>query len=354
MLNAGILGLWRSAPMNDETSGRARGGAARAAKMTASERSESARQAAAARWDGPAPKQAVSGSVDRPLVIGDVAIECYVLEDGTRVITQGGMNTALGRSLRTNVKPSDDVALPPILRAQALRPFISEGLIADAQPVKFITPTGGRANGYRAEVLPQLCEAWLAARSAGELTKSQEPIARAAEIIVRGLARVGIIALVDEATGYQDLRARDALAKILEAYVASELQPWVKTFDVDFYKEMFRLRGLPFDPTSVARPGYFGHLTNDVVYKRVAPGVFDEIKAQRAKDEKKRKGKFHQQLTLEVGHPKLREHIASVTTVMKLSDDWSDFKGKLDRVHPIIEAGQAQPLWEEDEFGRGI
>lgn len=334
--------------------GRAKGGYARASKMTPEKRHEAAQRAAAARWADPNPRKAISGSVDRPLMIGDVAIECYVLEDGTRVITQGGLNTALGRSLRTNVKPSDDVSLPPILRAQALRPFISDQLLKDAQPIRFITPTNGRANGYRAEVLPQLCEAWLAARSEDALTKSQEPIARAAEIIVRGLARVGIIALVDEATGYQDVRARDALAKILEAYVASELQPWVKTFDVDFYKEMFRLRGLPFDPTSVAKPAYFGHLTNDVVYKRVAPGVLDEIKAQRAKDEKKRKARFHQQLTSEVGHPKLREHIASVTTVMKLSEDWTDFKGKLDRVHPVIDTSMPQPLWEGDELERGL
>jgi hypothetical protein len=336
-----------------EPTGRARGGKARAKNMTPADRSDAAHKAAAARWSAPPPKKAISGSVDRPLMIGNVAIECYVLEDGTRVITQGGVNTALGRSLRSNVKPSDDVALPPILRAQALRPYITDQLLADAQPVRFVTPTGGRANGYRAEVLPQLCEAWLAARADGELTKVQEPIARAAEIIVRGLARVGIIALVDEATGYQDLRSRDALAKILEAYVASELQPWVKTFEIDFYKEMFRLRGLPFDPESVARPAYFGHLTNNIVYKRVAPGVFDEIKAQRAKDEKKRKGKFHQQLTIEVGHPKLREHIASVTTVMKLSDDWADFTEKLDRVHPIIDAGMPPALWEEDD-GRGL
>lgn len=342
--------------MNEESTqqptGRARGGVARAEKMSPKERSDAARKAAAARWSDPSPRKAISGSIDRPLMIGDVAIECYVLEDGTRVITQGGMNIALGRSSRTNVKPSDDTNLPPILRAQALRPFISDELIAEAQPVKFTRPGGGGANGYRAEVLPQVCEAWLAARSAGVLTRSQEPMARAAEIIVRGLARVGIIALVDEATGYQDVRARDALAKILEAYVASELQPWVKTFDVDFYKQMFRLRGLPFDPNSVAKPGYFGHLTNDIVYKRVAPGVFDEIKAQRAKDEKKRKGKFHQQLTQEVGHPKLREHIASVTTVMKLSENWQDFKSKLERVHPLLDA--AQPLWDDDDLGRGI
>lgn len=332
-----------------EVVGRAKGGKARAEKLSPEDRSASAKRAAEARWAEPEAKKVVSGSKDRPLVIGDVEIECYVLEDGTRVITQGGMLTAIGRSKRMSNKPGDDLDLPPILRMQALRPFLTDDFIAEAQPVRFEMPTGFKANGYRAEVLPQLCEAWLAARAAGALLPSQLGIAQAAEVIVRGLARVGIIALVDEATGYQEIRARDALAQILEAYVATELQPWVKTFDVEYYKEMFRLRGLPFDPSSVKRPGYFGHLTNDVVYKRVAPGVFDEIKAQRAKDEKKRRARFHQQLTAEVGHPKLREHIASVTTVMKLSDDWSDFKKKLERVHPIVDTSLPEPLWEDSE-----
>lgn len=339
--------------MELEVSGRAMGGIARAAKMTPAERRESARKAAAARWESQPALATISGSVDRPLVIGDAEIECYVLEDGTRVISQTGMLTALGRSQRTNVKPSDDSSLPPILRAQALRPFVSDQLIEDAQPIRFVRPGGGKVNGYRAEVLPQVCEAWLEARSAGVLTKAQEPIARAAEIVVRGLARVGIIALVDEATGYQDIRSRDALAKILEAYVADELQPWVKTFDVEFYKEMFRLREIPFDASSVKRPPYFGHLTNQIVYKRLAPGVFEEIKAQRAVDAKKKRARMHQQLTGDVGHPKLREHIASVTTVMKLSDTWVDFTSKLDRVHPIIDTTMPPPLWDDDS-GRGL
>lgn len=331
-----------------ELDGRAAGGRARAEKMTAIERTEAAKRAAEARWAAPQARRAISGSVDRPLLIGDVAIECYVLEDGTRVITQGSMLEALGRSRRPAVRPGDDPTLPPLLQAKALRPHLSNEVIDAAQPLPFITNSGARASGYRAELLPQVCEAWLAARSDGTLGASQLPTAKAAEVIVRGLARVGIIALVDEATGYQDVRSKDALAKILEAYVATELQPWVKTFPVDFYKEMFRLRELDFDASSVKRPGYFGHLTNDVIYKRVAPGIFDEIKTQRTKDEKKRKGKFHQQLTQEVGHPKLREHLASVTTIMKLSEGWGDFIEKLDRIHPMQVASQTT-LWDNEE-----
>jgi hypothetical protein len=53
--------------------------------------------------------------------------------------------------------------------------------------------------------------------------KQQEHIAKQAEILVRGFAGVGIIALVDEATGYQQDRARDALSRILEAFIAKEL-----------------------------------------------------------------------------------------------------------------------------------
>lgn len=328
--------------------GRAAGGEARAAKLTKEERSEAAKKAAKARWSAPAPIQAVSGSIDRPLTIGDVSIECYVLKDGTRVLTQASMFTALGRNRRISTKPGDDPSLPPVLRTQALRTYLTDRLIEEAQPLPFLTPSGSRAYGYRAEVLPQVCEAWLSARADKRLVPSQEPIAAAAELIVRGLARIGIIALVDEATGYQDIRAKDALAQILEAYVARELQEWVKTFDVDFYKQMFRLRNLPFDPDSVKKPQYFGTLTNNIVYRRIAPGVFEEIKAERERDAKKKRARMHQQLTPEMGHPKLREHIASVTTVMKLNDNWDDFIKMLDRVHPIIDPNMPPPMFEVD------
>lgn len=316
--------------------------------MTPEQRAAAAKSAAEARWNAPAPLEVVSGSADRPLRIGEATIECYVLEDGTRVLSQGGMLTALGRSRRMNTKPGDDMSLPPILRTAALRPFISDKFIEEARPISFITKNGTKANGYRAEVLPQWCEAWLSARAAGALLPSQEPMAQAAEIIVRGLARVGIIALVDEATGYQEQRAKDALAAILEAYVAKEIQEWVRTFDVEFYKHMFRLRGLPFDPSSMKKPQYFGNLTNNIVYRRIAPGVFEEIKAERARDAKKKRARMHQQLTPEVGHPKLREHIASVTTVMRLNENWDDFIVMLDRVYPIIDPNMPPPLFETD------
>lgn len=322
--------------------GRAAGGRARAEALTPDRRSEIARQAATARWAEPT-KEAICGSPDKPLDIGGVQIECYVLDDGTRVLTQAAFLQALGRHKRvTGRRDDDDDDLPPILQAKAIRPYLPEGIAERARPITFRLPTGSRASGYNAELLPEVCEIYLAARQARALPPNQQHIAHAAEILVRGLARVGIIALVDEATGYQELRTKNALEKILEEFVEKELRPYIKTFPSDFYREMFRLRGLEFPTDTVARPQYFGHLTNDVVYSRLAPGVLDELKrVQERTAGGGKKHKLFQRLTENVGYPKLREHLGSVVTLMKLSKDWADFKAKLEMLHPKPEGDQA-------------
>lgn len=335
---------------------KARGGLARAESLSPEERSQIAKQAAAARW-AEGLSEAVCGSPDQPLRIGDIEIECYVLEDGTRVLTQAGFLEALGRHRKANVRrEGGEEPMPPILQGKAINPFISKEIQEKSRPIVFRLPSGGRASGYNAEVLPAVCEIYLKARETGALPKNQEHVARQAEILVRGLARVGIIALVDEATGYQELRAKNALAKILEAFIAKELQGWVQTFPDDFYRELFRLRGLDYPNATVQRPQYFGHLTNDIVYKRLAPGVLKELKSVTPRNESGRpKHKLFQHLTSNVGYPKLREHLGSVVTLMKLSDDWDDFNGKLDQIHPRI--GDTIPMQFRDDpqdDGKGL
>src|SRR5581483_8765912 len=217
------------------TNPKAKGGIARAEKLTSEQRREIARKAAESRWSD-AVRETICGSPDQPLRIGEIEIECYVLEDGTRVLTQASFLEALGRHRKANVRREEgDEGVPPILQGKALKPFISDETLEKSRPIKFQRPEGGRASGYNAELLPNVCEVYLKARDAGVLPSNQEHVARQADILMRALAHVGIIALVDEATGYQDVRARDALATILEQYIAKELQPWVRTFPNDFY-----------------------------------------------------------------------------------------------------------------------
>jgi hypothetical protein len=147
--------------------------------------------------------------------------------------------------------------------------------------------------------------------------------------------QVGIVALVDEATGFQRDRARDALSKILEAFIAKELQPYVQTFPAEFYENLFRLRGLEFPRSSVRRPQYFGHLTNDVIYKRLAPGVLEELKKVTPRlDSGRLKDPLFGRLTINKGYPKLTELLGSVVTIMTFSRDWPDFMEKLNQRHP--------------------
>ena len=57
--------------------------------------------------------------------------------------------------------------------------------------------------GYDANVLVVVCNIWLSARQAGALQAQQLPKAQKAELLARALAETGIVALVDEATGYE-------------------------------------------------------------------------------------------------------------------------------------------------------
>lgn len=286
--------------------------------------------------------RAIYGSSDKPLKIGDLEIPCYVLDNGQRVLSGRGMQEAL------SLGQSHGALLKEFLSKTNLNPYISGDLaMAFSNPIHFVRPgRGGKlAVGYEATILADICEVVLAAREAGVLTKKQLRIAKQCEILARAFAKVGIIALIDEVTGYQEVRSREALEEILERFISQELRKWAKTFPDDFYKEMFRLRDWQYIPLSVKRPSVVGHLTNDIVYKRLAPGVLAELKRITPRDERGRTiHRYHQRLTENVGHPRLREHLAAVIALMKASSGWGQFYRSLQRALPKYNVTLELPL----------
>jgi hypothetical protein len=230
--------------------------------------------------------------------------------------------------------------LPFFLQAEVLKPFITEDLMVSIKPIFYINMSGAKGVGYDAQLLTKTCEVYLRYRDSLLAEGSKIPlryskIFLACDIAMRSLAGVAIIALIDEATGYQYQRPKDALARILEAFIAKELRPYVQTFPEDYYRELFRLRSVAYNPTSVKRPMYFGHLTNDIIYARLAPQVLQEL---RKRGERTPSGRLryhhHRRLTDDIGHPKLRELLSSVVTIMKLSQDYSEFYQRLEMLHP--------------------
>lgn len=352
--------------MSDETkhqepTGRAKGGTARMRSLSAEERREQAKKAASARWSRESVPKATHGSPDRPLKVGGVEVDCYVLEDGMRVVTQRSMIKAMGLT-RGGVRGEAEAErggaeLPRFATQNWIKPHLDNDLeLALRSPILFRLPSA-IAYGYPATILADLCDAILRARDAGAAGPRQIGIVAQADILVRGFARVGIVALVDEATGYQRDRAKDALAKILEAFIAKELQAWVQTFPAEFYEQMFRLRGMEFPHASVQRPRYFGILTNDVVYKRLAPGVLSELKRVTPRNEGGRPtAKYFQSLTSNVGYPKLKEHLGAVIALMKISKSWDGFINLLNEHYPRYGDTVMLPMDydQNKDSGRGL
>jgi hypothetical protein len=293
-------------------------------------------------------RKAIFGDPNRPLVIGNIELPCYVLDDGTRVLSGRGMQEAL------SLGQSHGSKLRQFLDYSVLKSFISDDLaMALNHPIKFIRPgRGGKlATGYEATVLVDICDAVLTAKEAGKFRGArQQRIARQCGILTRAFAKVGIIALIDEATGYQEVRDRQALQSILEKFISKDLLPWAKRFPDDFYKELFRLKQWQYSPVSVRRPSLVGKITNNLVYERIAPGVLSELRKIVPRDEKGRGiYKFHQRLTPDVGHPKLTEHLAGIIALMRASSQWDRFSRLVNRAFPRYGDTLVLPVDDPDD-----
>jgi len=296
----------------------------------------------------------ICGSPDKPLKIGDIEIQCYILEDETRVLSQRELQQGIGLSKSGPTSTGEHRLINLIARISAKAPESNVKLMSSIQnPIKFMTPWGRIANGYEATILADICEAVLKARDTDLLLKQQLHIAEQCEILMRGFARVGIIALVDEVTGYQYIRARTAIESLLKRYIAEDLQKWVKTFDDDFYVQLFRLR--KWDYYSInKRPGVAGRITVDIIYKRLAPDVLKELQERTQRDDKGRlKHKLFQHLTTAEGHPKLREHLAAVTALMKAAPDWRRFYSSINRALPRFNTTLPMLMEFEDDGDTG-
>ena len=297
------------------------------------------------------PLKVIAGTPDRPLRIGDIEIQAYVLEDETRVLSQRGFFSSVNATRGGPRNPSDLGAQTPRFASQNwLKPYIpNDLLVALTSPLPLRIGNGPTAFGYTATLLVDLCDAIMEAEKSGMTTERQRPIVDRATTLIRGFATIGIIALVDEATGYQRIREELALATILEKFIATKLHPWTKTFPYSFYEELCRLKRWP-GWYAVKRPHVIADYTNEFVYSRIAPGVLREV--QRLNPINPQTGerlvKHHQWFSEDNGHPRLREHIAAVTALMRASANWGAFKRNLVRAFPAKYDNQTFPFMDDE------
>ena len=292
------------------------------------------------------PLKVIAGTPDKPLRIGEIEIDCYVLEDETRVLSQRAVFSSVNAT-RGGPRGRADLGaeMPRFASQNWLKPFISDELaLALKSPVLFKSPLGPLVYGYPAQLLVELCNAILEAYRAKATTARQAPIVDRAMTLMLGLATVGIIALVDEATGYQKIRVERALAAILERFIAKDLQPWTRTFPYEFYSQIFRLKGWD-GPDGHKRTPLIGRYTNDIVYERLAPEVLTELRRLNpVLPSGHRRSKHHQWFTPEHGHPRLKEHLTAVTALMRAAPNWTAFTRSLQRAFPRLNTNLDLPL----------
>jgi hypothetical protein len=320
--------------MSDESSekkGRAKGGEARAKSLSKEERSAIAKKAAQARHNKPLPKATHKGI----LKIGDAEIPCFVLNDGRRVISGRGLTSAIGMKGRGQ-------GVGRISTLKAVKLSQNNNLpLAIEKPILFLgeSPKVGQpSDGFEATVLQELCEALLEARDAGVLVSEHERrYAREAEILIRSFARLGIVALIDEATGFQSERPKDALQQYLEMLVHKELAVWAKKFPDEFYENIYKIRGWVWPGIGKNRYSVVAHYTRDLVYERMAPGLLNDLETKTPKDENgHRSARMHQWLTGDIGDPMLASHLQSILTLQRLAIangwGWTKFMSMVDQV----------------------
>ncbi len=331
----------------------AKGGHARAAKLSPEERSAIASEAAKKRW-GARTEASLDGlprvleGYKSVLDLAGTKLPCAVIQGPNgiqRVLSENGITNAIlgsrsGASKRLKKASSEDGAPVPLFVAPSqLKSFIDKDLLdGPLTPIDYID--GDRViRGYDAAVLVAVCDVWLKARQAGALQKQQLAKAQQAEILTRALAHTGIIALVDEVTGYEKVRPQNALQKYLELVIRKELAAWVKKFPDEFYENIYKLKGWVWPGMSKNRYSVVSHYTTNLVYDRLGPGILDELQAKTPKNDKGyRPNKLHQWLSEDIGNPMLAQHLHSLMMFQRLAIangyGWQRFLHMVDQVLP--------------------
>lgn len=232
--------------------------------------------------------------------IGDAMLPVYVLNDGRRVVSRTGAT-----SLLTDGKGGGN--LESYIGADSLKPFMPHDFDDQLIEFRLAGVVNKTVRGMAAETFLDICRAYARARdsSASNLTGRQLAIAIQANMVLVASAKVGLIALIDEATGYQYERERDALQVKLKLYLEEEMRKWERTFPEELWKEFGRLTR--WKGQAHQRPKYWGKLVMELVYGYLDPDVAKWLKENAPKPQKGQN--YHQWLSSQYGLKKLVEHL---------------------------------------------
>ncbi len=271
-----------------------------------------------------------------PLKLGALEIPCYVLDNGMRVFSGRGIQRVLGST------SSSGAWLSRFIHDDSLNEYFGAGensIIGRIEnPISFARNNAGGSqsttNGYEVTILVDICSSIIDANRAGIFDDAR--IVRNADIIIRSVAKVGIIALVDEATGYnKDIdRAKDELQRFLKQFLRDEAAKWVKTFPDQFFEDIYKMHKWNWNQT-YKHPGIVGTWIREIVYDRIAP-ILPKLEELNPKNVKGyRPHRHHQFLDRDIALPKLKEMLEAIHAIAVISNfDWNRFLINMEKAYP--------------------
>lgn len=266
------------------------------------------------------------------LILGEIPIPCYVLENGTRIFSLKGVVVAL-----TGTQGGQ---LAEYIKVKAVKSHLPSDLVpAEDGTIPALIPfdTGGNAFSKDAIGVPverfiDICSAYsnalrdsLSNPDAIKLTDRQTQIASMANKFLSAAAKTGITALVDEATGYQYDRPVDALQFKLNLYLEKEMREWEKTFPDQLWSEFARLTN--WKGSLQQRPKYWGKLVNELVYGYLDKDVYVWLKTNAPKPIGNLS--YHRWLTSQYGLKKLTEHLWQLVGMASACNTMEELRRKM-------------------------
>jgi hypothetical protein len=248
--------------------------------------------------------------------LGGNELDCYVLNNEQRVIASGSTTRAIANVERGS--------LIDYIGQRALNDYIDKERIM-SETIRFSIPgTQWVAIGITTEHFEMICRGYVEALYKGvSLTERQREIAVRCAMLTAGLARTGLDALVDEATGYQYERAEDALQVRLRAFIAEELRAWEKTFPDELWEEFGRLTG--WRTPLQTRPKWWGKLVTELIYD-----TLDEDVANYLRENKPAPGvRWHRMLTENYGVRQLVSRCYEVVGMAKTCHDMRELRQRV-------------------------
>ncbi len=272
-------------------------------------------------------------------------------DDRTHLFSERSLANAFGfkgSATYWEKRKAGAAVLPSYLSNSLLKDYITADLVDKlAAAVSYLSTSKIVATGVEATALPLICDVFVRAGNANPSNDALRIAGERAYKIILAFSQFGVLKYVEQITGYRYTDEGTIITNELKEWgVSPTILDWQREFQIDFYRNIYRLKNWPFNPNTVKRTQVIGTYTNQYVYNYLPNDVFKWIKENTPKSKSGNYTKrLFQSLDEKRGKELLRNQLVAVTTMLKLARSWQEFKDLFAR-----SLGQTQIDFEEPKM----